>query len=113
MSVPLPNSITGIQAIRSSEQAIAIHSISERLVPEGPKASQGSQITAATAYLAIPRALQNQSMIPIAFNPMTGRYLPDRVNDILNKASVRIKYFKESVGVDLSPMFPSQVDGER
>ena len=108
MSVPLPSTITDLQAIRSSEQAIAIHSISERLVPGGPKAAQGSRITAATAYLEIPRAFQTQTVTPISFNPIIGRYSPDQINDIINKGSVQIKYFKASVGIDLSPVFPGR-----
>nr|GAV93207.1 hypothetical protein SCV_087 [Chionoecetes opilio bacilliform virus] len=104
-AAPLPNVITGLQAIRSSAQAIAIHSISERLVPGGPKSQQGSVISAASAYLILPREIQDQSISPIVLNPLTGRYLPDRVNESLNMASVQIKNFKKGLGIDLIPLF--------
>ena len=107
MSVPAPTTILSNQAIVASAQAIAIHSITERVVPGGIKNEQGSGISIGTAYLEIPHAIRkgNAASEPISYEPLTKRYYPDPCNEILNKSSTTVKDFRASVGIDLTPRF--------
>nr|BDT63027.1 MAG: wsv432-like protein [Trachysalambria curvirostris nimavirus] len=108
MSERVPSLISSNTAIATSAHAIAIHSLAERIVPDGVKSKQGSRISRATAYLTLPESIRqvSSSSGPIAYDPLNKRYYPDPCDDVLNDSSITVKEFLKSVGVaDLGPLY--------
>lgn len=101
----VPTVIVSNQAVAVSGQAIAIHSIGERVISGGIKKEQGAGISIATAYLEIPNAIQkgNAAVAPTSYK--TSSNYPVPCNEIFNKSSIRVKDFRASVGIDLTPRY--------
>nr|BDT62672.1 MAG: wsv432-like protein [Metapenaeus ensis nimavirus]GBG35479.1 wsv432-like protein [Metapenaeus ensis nimavirus] len=107
MSVPVPSVILNNKAIAASSIAIAIHSLAEHADTGKADSEQGSRISISTAYLTIPEAIRKTSFAsaPIVYDTLSGRYFPDPCWAILNDSLVTVRDFKNTVVVDLTPLF--------
>lgn len=112
MSVPKPCVITSREALKTSQAAIAIHSLAER-APGKIYSSEGENLPTHLAYLSLPLKVggkaQSNFSTPIVYNSYTARYEPDPVNQLLGEKerNLTVSAFKKLAGIDLRPRLES------
>ena len=101
MSVPVPVPVNYNRAVVASAQAIAVHVVSQRLLP----GHTNNKISVGTAYVDIPNSMKRERQVanPVVYEPISERYYPDPVGRIFTNATHTVQAYRESVSIDLKP----------